>query len=340
MLLAGDIGGTKTKLAIYSKERGPRKPLVEETFRSKDYDGLEAIAQEFLDHVDIEVDRATFGVAGPVIENRVEVTNLPWIVDADDLRQTLGLSSVQILNDLASIANGVPFLEPDELHTLQKGTHDPTGGIAVVAPGTGLGEAFLTWDQDDDRYRPHASEGGHTDFAPATPRQIQLLRYLWARHQHVSYELVCSGMGIPNLYDYYRNGGYAEEPDWLSKQLARVEDPTPVIVNAALDDETECELCTLTLHTFVSILGAEAGNLALKVMATGGVYLGGGIPPRILPALEQERFLEAFRKKGRHSDLMDRIPVHVILKPEVAILGVACYGLGLSGAGDTVIDDA
>ncbi len=340
MLLAGDIGGTKTKLAIYSKERGPRRPLVEETFRSKDYDGLEAIAREFLDCVAIQVDRASFGVAGPVVENRVEVTNLPWIVDANDLRVALDVSSVQILNDLASIANGVPFLEPDELHTLQEGTHDPTGGIAVVAPGTGLGEAFLTWDQDDGRYRPHASEGSHTEFGPANPLQIQLLRYLWARHEHVSYELVCSGMGIPNLYTFYRSGAYAEEPNWLRERLAQVDDPTPVIINAAVDDETACELCTLTLNTFIDILGAEAGNLALKVMATGGVYLGGGIPPRILPALEQERFLEAFHKKGRHSDLMDRIPVHVILKPEVAIMGVACYGLGLSSVGGTSDDDA
>jgi glucokinase len=329
MLLAGDVGGTKTKLAIFSEEKGPREPLAEQTFRSKDYPGLGAIAQEFLDDVDIEVDRASFGVAGPVIENHVEVTNLPWIVDADELRETLRLPSVRLLNDLASIANGVLFLEPDEVHVLHEGAHDPTGAIAVVAPGTGLGEAFLTWDQDDGRYRPHASEGGHTDFAPTTPRQIQLLRYLWARHEHVSYELVCSGLGIPNLYTYYRSGGYAEEPDWLAEQLAKVEDPTPVIVNAALDDERKCELCTLTLNTFVSILGAEAGNLALKVMATGGVYLGGGISPRILPALEQERFLEAFRSKGRHSDLMERMPVHVILNPEVAILGVACYGLGL-----------
>ena len=329
MLLAGDVGGTKTKLAIFSAERGPRDPLVEETFRSRDYPGLDAIAREFLDQVDVEVDRASFGVAGPVVENRVEVTNLPWNVDADGLRQSLGLSSIQLLNDLASLANGVLLLEPDERHTLQEGIHDPMGAIAVVAPGTGLGEAFLTWDPDDGRYRPHASEGGHTDFAPMTPRQIQLLRYIWARHEHVSYELICSGMGIPNLYAFYRGGRYAEEPAWLAEELAAADDPTPVIVNAALDDEKACELCTLTLNTFVSILGAEAGNLALKVMATGGVYLGGGIPPRILPALEQERFLEAFRSKGRHTDLMDRVPIHVILKPEVALMGVARYGLDL-----------
>lgn len=329
MLLAGDIGATKTQLAVFSEKRGPREPLAQETFPSKEYTGLGAIAQEFLSQVDLEVDRASFGVAGPVIENRVDVTNLPWLVDADQLRTGLGVTSVRLLNDLAAIANGVPFLEPDELHTLQEGKRDPMGAIAVIAPGTGLGEAFLTWDLDSSRYRPHASEGGHADFAPITPRQIQLLRYLWARHKHVSYELVCSGIGIPNLYAYFRSGGYAEEPNWLSEQLVDAEDPTPVIVNAALDDERACELCSLTLNTFVSILGAEAGNLALNVMATGGVYLGGGIPPRILPALEQDRFLDAFRSKGRHSDLMDRLPVHVVLNPNIALLGVACYGLGL-----------
>ena len=329
MLLAGDIGATKTTLAVFSADQGPRDPLVQKTFSSKEYSTLAAIAEEFLADVDADVDSAAFGVAGPVIENRVDVTNLPWIVDAEVLRERLDLSSVRVLNDLASIANGIPALEPDELHMLYEGKHDPTGGIAVVAPGTGLGEAFLTWDQDDGRYRPHASEGGHTDFGPLTPRQIQLLRYLWARHEHVSYELVCSGMGIPNLYTYFRSGGYAEEPAWLAERLAEVRDPTPVIIGTALDDEKACELCTLTLNTFVSILGAEAGNLALKVMATGGIYLAGGIPPRILPALEQERFLKALQSKGRHTDLMERMPVHVVLNSDIALLGVACYGLGL-----------
>ncbi|MBS3784250.1 MAG: glucokinase [Anaerolineae bacterium] len=327
MLLAGDIGGTKTKLAVFSEEMGPRKPLAQETYPSKGYAGLDVIARKFMDGIDVDVDRATFGVAGPVIEGRVEVTNLPWTVDGDALERELGLAQVQVLNDLASIANGVPLLEPDELHTIKAGRPDPDGAIAVVAPGTGLGEAFLTWDKDDGRYRPHASEGGHTDFGPMTPRQIQLLRYLWARHEHVSYELMASGMGIPNIYAYYRSGGYAEEPQWLTEELAQADDATPIIVNAALDEERSSQLCRLTLDTFVSILGAEAGNLALKVMATGGVYLGGGIPPRILPALDQGSFLEAFHRKGRHTSLMERMPVHVILNPDIALLGVARYGL-------------
>jgi glucokinase len=325
MLLAGDIGGTKTDLAIFSPDKGPHDPVAESRFVSGDYAGLGAMVREFLDGVEWEVDRATFGVAGPVIRNRVTVTNLPWVVDAEELREGLGLLSVTLLNDLAAIANGVPMLEPDEVYTLKEGMRDPDGAIAVIAPGTGLGEAFLTWD--GDRYRPHASEGSHVDFAPSNPRQMQLLRYLWPRVDHVSYELVCSGMGIPNVYAYFKNGGYADEPEWLAEQLAEAEDVTPIIVNAAL--EKKCELCTLTLDTFVSILGAEAGNLALKVMATGGVYLGGGIPPRILPALEQDAFLDAFHRKGRLANALMDVPVHVILDSDIALFGAACHGLGL-----------
>jgi glucokinase len=325
VLLAGDVGGTKTDMAIFSPEKGPKKPLLEATFPSGAYRGLEAIVREFMGRVEREVDRASFGVAGPVIRNRVQVTNLPWIVDAEVLREELGIWDVALLNDLAAIANGVPHLESDEVYTLKEGRPDPEGAIAVIAPGTGLGEAFLTWD--GEHYRPHASEGSHVEFAPADPRQMQLLRYLWPRFEHVSYELVCSGMGIPNVYSYFRNGGYAEEPEWLADQLAETQDPTPIIVNAALEEK--CELCELTLDTFVTILGAEAGNLALKVMATGGVYVGGGIPPRILPALEQGAFLEAFHRKGRLGDVLEDVPVRVILDSDIALFGAACYGLGL-----------
>lgn len=325
MLLAGDIGGTKTTLAIFSPEKGPRESLAEETFPSKKFPSLESIAKLFLDKLDLKVDQACFGVAGPVIDGRVEVTNLPWVIDAEEVRQALDLSSVRLLNDLAAIANGVPFLEPDELHTLKAGKTDPDGAIAVIAPGTGLGEAFLTWD--GEHYQPQASEGSHVDFAPRNSHEIQLLRYLWDHFEHVSYELVCSGLGIPNIYAYYKDSGRTEEPAWLSEQLAEADDPTPIIVNAALEEKSE--LCTRTLHTFISILGAEAGNLMLKVMATGGVYLGGGIPPRILSALEQGHFLEAFHHKGRFSDMLMNVPVHVILNSDLALFGAACYGLGL-----------
>jgi glucokinase len=329
MLLAGDIGGTKTNLAVFAPEDGPRAPLAEATFPSADYPSLEALVHEFLSRVDLKVGRASFGVAGPVAAGRTTITNLPWVMEETQLQETLNLSSVRLLNDLDAIAHAVPFLESDDLHTLNIGQPAPGGAMAVVAPGTGLGEAFLTWD--GSRYRPHASEGGHTDFAPTNLFETKLLRYLWEGSglEHVSYERVCSGRGLPNIYAYLKDSGYAEEPSWLAEQLAAAGDPTPTIVNIALGGERPCELCVATLNAFVSILGAEAGNLALKVLSTGGVYLGGGIPPRILPALEQERFMEAFRRKGRMSGLLARMPVHVILNPKVALLGAACHGLEL-----------
>jgi glucokinase len=325
MLLAGDIGGTKTTLAVFSPEAGPRAPLAEATFRSAEYPSLETLAREFLSQVDSKVDRASFGVAGPVASGRAVATNLPWAIDETQLRATLNLSSVRLLNDLTALAHAVPFLESTDLHTLNEGRPVPGGAIAVIAPGTGLGEAFLTWD--GSRYHPHPSEGGHADFAPTNALELGLLGHLQDRHGHVSYERVCSGRGLPSIYAYLRDSGRATEPAWLTEQLAAVDDPAPVIVNAALDEDRPCELCAATLGMFASILGAEAGNLALKVLASGGVYLGGGIPPRILPALESEQFLQAFHYKGRFSDLLMQIPVHVILDPKVALLGAACHGL-------------
>ena len=322
MILAGDVGGTKTRLAVLT---GPRQPLAEMTLASADFASLEELVREFLTRVGLTVTRASLGVAGPVVDDRVAVTNLPWVVDAADLRRALGLESVHLLNDLVAIAHAVPFLTPTDVRTLNRGRALDGGTIAVIAPGTGLGEAFLTWD--GTRYRAYPSEGGHTDFGPATPLQAELLRYLQTRWDHVSYERVCSGLGLPNIYAFLRQAGYADEPEWLRETLAAAPDPTPVIVGAALDEARPCPIATATLDLFVSVLGAEAGNLALKVLATGGVYLGGGIPPRILPALESGTFMAAFRHKGRFSDLVGRMPVQVILNPRAALLGAAYYGL-------------
>ena len=325
MLLAGDVGGTKTNLAVFSSQAGPRAPLAEATFASEQYPSLEAMARDFLAQTGLRVERASFGVAGPVLAGRAEITNLSWVVDAAQLQAELGLSSVHLMNDLMAIAGAVPFLEADEVHCLSSGEPVIGGAMAVIAPGTGLGEAFLTWD--GTAYRPHPSEGGHSDFAPADAVQEGLLRHLWQRWDHVSTERVCSGLGLPHIYRYLKETGHADEPAWLAEQLAASDDPTPVIVGAALDQTRPCPLCVATLDLFVSVLGAEAGNLALKVLATGGVYLGGGIPPRILPALVEGPFLAAFRRKGRLSDLLARIPVSVILTPRAALLGAALRGL-------------
>ncbi len=322
LFLAGDIGGTKTALAIFSTETGPRRPLARATFPSADYASLEAIVQAFMAGQAAKIAWASIDVAGPVIEGRVLVTNLPWVVDSHSLSQVLG-APVHLLNDLESVALAIPYLEPADLATLnavQPELHKP---IAIVAPGTGLGEAILVWN--GTRYQPLASEGGHTDFGPTNQAQLELLSYLLPRLGHVSYERVCAGIGLPNIYAYLRDSGRFAEPDWLREQLAFTRDATPVIVQAAL--EGKAQICAETLEMFVSILGSEAGNLAIKVLATGGVYLGGGIPPRILPKLKEPTFMQAFTHKGRFSDLLSRIPVHVILHPQAALLGAASYGL-------------
>ena len=325
MLLAGDIGGTKTNLGVFSPDGGLRAPLVEATFPSGHYPSLEVLVSEFLAQLDIKVKRASFGVAGPVVAGRATATNLPWEMDQVQLQEALNIPTVRLLNDLAAIAHAVPFLEPSDLHTLNKGRAVPHGALAVIAPGTGLGEAFLTWD--GSRYVTFPSEGGHADFAPMDALQVGLLNYLLGQDEHVSFEDVCSGRGLPNIYTYLRDSGHAKEPDWLADELAAAKDPNPIITQAALAGEPE--LCVATLNTFVSILGAEAGNMALKVLATGGIYLGGGIPPRILPALEGPSFMQALTSKGRFSDLLARVPVHVILNPKSALLGAACHGLEL-----------
>jgi glucokinase len=328
MLLAGDIGGTKTNLAIYDPEMGLRDPLAEATLPSTGFPSLEALLHSFLSGVECRVTQACFGVAGPVVNGRATITNLSWTIDEGQLVQVLGIPHVRLLNDLESIAYAIPRLTPGDLHTVNEGKPSPEGAIAVIAPGTGLGEAFLTWT--GDRYCAHPSEGGHADFAPTDVLELGLLRYLWDRYEHVSYERVCSGIGLPNIYAYLKASGYADEPTWLADRLAQARDATPVIVNNALDKNERCTLCEGTLRTFVSILGAEAGNLALKTLATGGVYLGGGIPPRILPVLDGPVFMNSFCAKGRFRELMTHMPVHVILNPQAPLLGAAACGLQAS----------
>src|SRR6266496_3719830 len=330
MLLAGDIGGTKTHLAVFSPEKGWRVPYAESTFSSTDYPGLAELVREFLEQHNFSIERASFGVAGPVVDGHASVTNLSWVMEETQLQQALRIPSVRLLNDLDAIAHAVPHLESQDLHTINEGQAVSRGAISVIAPGTGLGEAFLTWD--GSRYHAHTSEGGHADFAPINSFQVELLRYLMTRFPHVSFERLCSGKGLPNIYAYLKDTGYAEEPQWLAEQLAATKDRSPIIVNNALDKENACELCVATLKAFVTILGAEAGNLALKVLSTGGVYIGGGIPPRILSYLTGELFMRAFTHKGRLTQMLTQMPVHVILNPKIALLGAAYHGFELRGS--------
>jgi glucokinase len=324
MLLAGDIGGTKTLLALYSPAAGARRPVAEAEFHSASYPGLDAIAREFLAREKRTADCACFDVAGPVISGRAHLTNLPWDVEEAALCRSLGLQRVMLLNDLKAIAYAVPHLEPADLHTINPGTPEPNGPIAVVAPGTGLGEAFLVWGGSS--YLACSSEGGHASFAPTDERQAGLLQYLAKRFGHVSCERVCSGLGIANAYDYLREINPAAEPAAFADALARAPDRTPLIVQAGLADPSGNPLAAATVEIFVSVLANEASNLALKVLATGGVYLAGGMPPRILPMLTEERFVQTFVNKGRLSDLLTRMPINVVTA-RAALLGAALYGL-------------
>jgi len=323
MLLAGDIGATKTHLALYAADCGPL-PQVEATFKGSDYPSLEAVAAVFLAQVSAPVETAVFGVAGPIFQGKATVTNLPWVIDEAILQQELGLQKVTLLNDLEATAHGVPHLAPADLFTLNDAPAR-SGTKVVIAPGTGLGEAILFYH--GDHYHVLASEGGHTDFGPTNLFEIELLRQLMGKFGHVSYERICSGMGMPNIYHYLKENRFAVESPKVAKALRQAADPTPVIVQKAMSGESE--LCIAALNAFVSILGAEAGNLALKVMASGGVYLGGGIPPKILSKLKDGTFMAAFVNKGRFADILAQTPVYVILKADTALLGAACYGLGL-----------
>ncbi len=324
MLLAGDVGGTKTNLAIFSSHAELRKPVLEATLPSASYSSLEALVADFLAQATFPIERASFGVAGPVIDGKAKITNLPWIMDEAHLQQELHVEKVTLVNDLVAMANAVPLLEADDLYTLNEGQPEPNGTLAIIAPGTGLGEAFLTWD--GSRYRTQPSEGGHTDFAPTNAAEIELLRYLLGKFDHVSFEQVCSGIGLPHVYAYYRDCGQYEEPSWLAEQLAEAKDRTPIIIKNALSVDSPVALCVATLKMFAVILGAEAGNLALKVLATGGVYIGGGIPPRILSLLKDNLFMQAFEHKGRFSSMLSSVPVHVVLNNKIALLGAAHNG--------------
>jgi glucokinase len=335
MLLAGDIGGTKTALALYEKSSNPANPLVQETFQSSRYDSLEAIIRKFLQsHDQYRVELAVFGVAGPVVAGKSALPNLPWVIEESNLLNTFNFETTKVINDLEAIGHAVPVLEDRDLATVKVGEPVPYGNIAVVAPGTGLGETFLNWH--GDRYIVHPSEGGHADFAPVDEFQTGLLDYLLDRFDHVSCERVCSGTGIPNIYAYIKEAELAEEPEWLARELEDADDPNAVIFGNAADERQACRICTLTAETFVSILAAEAGNMVLRCMATGGMFLGGGIPPRILSLLRRPNFQHWFTRKGRLSHLPERTPVKVIMHRRTALVGAASFAFQLADKPDSL----
>jgi glucokinase len=325
LLLAGDIGATNTKLAFYSADQGLFKPMHETPFENKDYQSFDDLLADYLRKFDLDFSGICLGIAGPVVGNTVDITNLDWFIDGDKLKKNYSLDGVWLLNDLKALSYAVLNLPDKELEVIRQGTPVEKAPVAVIAPGTGLGEGFLVWD--GKKYLAVSTEGGHTDFGPVNEIQEKLVRYLHGKGIRVSYERVCAGIGIPNLYDFLKDEGYAAEPDWLREELDQAEDIPPVIFNTALNEDQESELCDLTVELFVDILGQEAGNLALKTLARGGIYVGGGIPPRILPWLKKERFLKAIDSKDPHNALMSEIPVKVIMHPTANLVGAAFFGL-------------
>jgi len=321
VILAGDIGGTKTVFALFDDgaDRG-LMPVREETFASKSAASLEALATRFLETSGRpSVRAACFGVAGPVVDGRSSTTNLPWELDEAGLAASLGVPRVRLLNDLEAAGYGVLVLDGSALDPLQAGA--PRRGpatMALIAAGTGLGEAILAWD--GTRHHVLASEGGHADFAPRTELEATLWEALRQEFGHVSYERVLSGPGLANIYRFLRAFRKLDEPPALRARLA-AGDPSATISEVGLAGEDP--VCAEALTLFVSIYGAEAGNLALKALAVGGVFVGGGIAPKILPKLKAGLFIEAFRHKGRFADFMDALPVHVVLEPRAPLLGAA-----------------
>lgn len=320
MVLAGDIGATKTRLALFASGPARSDPLSERTYASQEYSGLEVIVREFARAAGAAIESACFGVAGPVKDGRSSTTNLAWVVDARDLARDLRLPRVALLNDLEASAYGLEALRQDEMIVLQEGTPGAAGNQALIAAGTGLGEAVLSWD--GRRHRPFATEGGHAGFSPADETQIELLRYLLTRYAPVSWERVLSGPGLVNIYSFLRDTGRGEEPRWLAEEISEGE-PAAVISTTALAGRSA--LCSEALHLFVALYGSESGNLALKALAAGGVYIGGGIAPKILPRLRGPAFVNAFLSKGRMRPLLEAMPVRVVLNDRLALLGAARY---------------
>lgn len=322
MILAGDIGGTKTNLALFEEGVGGELAKREEqTFPSNDYAGLEAVIARFFGGRELPIEAGCFGVAGPVIDGVCRTTQLPWIVSRASLQEVLGVADVWVINDLEATAYGIPALKEEQLVVLNRGERVQGGNIAVIAAGTGLGEAALIWD--GAHYHAMASEGGHVDFAPRNELEIELLRHLLTKKHRISYERILSGPGLVNVYNFFKERGLYEEPEWLRREIEAAEDAAPTISQAALAGRAE--ICVKTLDLFVSIYGAQAGNLALTVKATGGVFVGGGIAPKIIEKLKDGTFLNSYKDKGRLSHVVEGAPVAVIMEPKTALIGAGSY---------------
>jgi glucokinase len=318
MILAGDIGGTHSRLAFFDVSNNPPRLVSASVFPSREYSSLDEIVTQFVGAANLQPRAACFGIAGPVRNGRVEASNLPWVIEARRLASELHLDKTVLINDLEANAWGIATLNAEDVVPLNKVAGNPLGNQAVIAAGTGLGEAGMYWD--GSQHHIFASEGGHTDFAPRNDLELELYRYLRTRFGHVSYERIVSGPGLVNVFHFLRDTGRGREPQWLVDEMT-YSDPAAAISRAAMDGK--CGLSEQALDLFISIYGAEAGNLALKIMSTGGIYLGGGIAPKMLPKLKGPLFMQAFIAKGRMQHLLEAMPVRVIMNDKAALQGAA-----------------
>ncbi len=329
MILAGDVGGTKVDLALYNFQNGKLSLERQQKYPASEFATLQDVVKAFLategtvEKVEHEVVAACFGCPGPVKDGHLKLTNLPWELDSRDLSKILDIEHIFLINDLEANGYGIAELGPDQIFELEEGDKSALGHRALVSAGTGLGEALLIWNSQAQRHMPLASEGGHADFAPRTPDEIELLEWLTAKlGGHVSYERVVSGIGLKNIYEFLRDQKGMEEPSWLRDRI-EAEDQNSVIGMTGEDGSSE--LTARALDMFTSVYGAECGNMGLKLLASGGVYLGGGIAPKILKTLQNGSFRKAFLDKGRLSPVLERMPVRVILEDRCALIGAAAF---------------
>jgi len=323
MILAGEIGGTRTRLAAFQTEGNRLEHVVERIYQSQEQDGLAGILSQFVKQEGIPVHSACFGVAGPVRGGRSRISNLPWTIDARELAAQLKLNSVGLLNDLEAYAYGIDALESKDFFTLSEGSEEAEGNRAVISAKTGLGVAGMYWD--GFRHHPFACEGGHADFAPKDELQMQLLAHLQKKFGRISCERILSGPGIRNIYEFLRDAGKIEEPQWLREQLATAKDQPAFISQLAL--EGKAEICAKTLAIFVSVFGAEAGNCALHYMSTGGIFIGGVIAAKTITRMKDSGFMQAFLDKGRLESILKDIPVRIVLNDDCGLIGAARYTL-------------
>lgn len=319
-VLAGDIGGTKTTLAIFEVNGTQLESLAEEKYPSQEHGSLSEIVQKFNETHSHTPEWASFGIAGPVRNGKAQTTNLPWHIDAKKLEEEVGFTKVWLMNDLEANAWGISALEEKDFFVLNEGKVDPTGNASIISAGTGLGEAGLYWN--GKHFLPFATEGGHSDFAPKSDLEIDLLRYLMKNHSHVSWEQVLSGMGLVNVYNFLCDHKGVETPEWLVEEM-KTTDHAAAISMAAND--SRCPLCSDALDMFIKLYGAEAGNHALKIMATAGVYIGGGIAPKNLDHFHNSNFMSSFSSKGRMEQIMRDMPVKIILNERTALYGPAVF---------------